>query len=51
MYYLVVYDKPDITFALKTGLESKVILVNTFNDPKEALSNFVPQIRKLDDTD
>jgi DNA-binding NtrC family response regulator len=44
---LIVDDEPDITLALKMGLESKGFQVSTFNDPKEALSNFVPNFYSI----
>jgi DNA-binding response OmpR family regulator len=37
---LVVDDEPDITLALRLGLESQGFQVDAFNDPTEALSNF-----------
>ena len=37
---LLVDDEYDITFALSTGLEKNGFVVDTFNDPQEALSNF-----------
>jgi two-component system, OmpR family, response regulator ChvI len=37
---LLVDDEHDITFALSIGLENKGFVVDTFNDPQEALSNF-----------
>ncbi len=38
---LVVDDEPDIAFALKVGLENNSgFIVDTFDDPIEALSNF-----------
>src|ERR671938_2206058 len=37
---LLVDDERDITIAFRMGLESNGFLVDTFNDPQEALSNF-----------
>src|SRR5271170_6128081 len=37
---VVVDDEPDITYALKAGLEGKGFKVETFNDPSVALSKF-----------
>jgi len=37
---LVVDDEQDITSVFKRGLEASGFLVDTFNDPTEALSNF-----------
>jgi two-component system, OmpR family, response regulator ChvI len=37
---LLVDDEHDITFALSIGLENNGFVVDTFNDPQEALSNF-----------
>jgi DNA-binding response OmpR family regulator len=37
---LVVDDEPDITLALKLGLESNGFIVKTYNDPLLALCNF-----------
>jgi DNA-binding response OmpR family regulator len=37
---LVVDDEPDITAVFKRGLEATGFLVDTFNVPCEALSNF-----------
>jgi DNA-binding response OmpR family regulator len=39
---LVVDDEPDITSALKAGLEAKGFKVSTYNDPTLALSRFRP---------
>lgn len=38
----IVDDEPDITEALKKGLEQNGFAVETFNDPRLALSNFRP---------
>jgi DNA-binding response OmpR family regulator len=37
---LLVDDERDITIAFRMGLESNGFIVDTFNDPQEALSNF-----------
>lgn len=37
---IIVDDEPDITYALKLGLEGKGFTVEAFNDPTVALSNF-----------
>ena len=37
---LIVDDEPDITSVLRRGLEQYGFVVNTFNDPIEALSGF-----------
>jgi two-component system catabolic regulation response regulator CreB/two-component system response regulator ChvI len=37
---LLVDDEQDITFAFRIGLEDNGFIVDTFNDPQEALSNF-----------
>jgi DNA-binding response OmpR family regulator len=37
---LLVDDEQDITFSLRIGLENNGFVVDTFNDPQEALSNF-----------
>jgi DNA-binding response OmpR family regulator len=37
---LLVDDEEDITFSLRIGLEGNGFVVDTFNDPEEALSNF-----------
>ncbi|MFL6408071.1 MAG: response regulator transcription factor, partial [Nitrososphaeraceae archaeon] len=40
---LLVDDEPDITLSIKIGLEEhkkQIFVVDTFNDPQEALSNF-----------
>lgn len=38
----IVDDEPDITEALKKGLEQNGFVVETFNDPRLALSSFRP---------
>src|ERR671933_2729774 len=37
---LIVDDEHDIALAFKIGLENNGFVVDTFNDPEEALSNF-----------
>ena len=37
---LLVDDERDITIAFRMGLESNGFIVDTFNEPQEALSNF-----------
>ena len=37
---LLVDDEHDITFSLRISLEDNGFVVDTFNDPEEALSNF-----------
>jgi two-component system catabolic regulation response regulator CreB/two-component system response regulator ChvI len=37
---LLVDDEHDITFGFRIGLEDNGFVVDTFNDPQEALSNF-----------
>jgi two-component system, OmpR family, response regulator ChvI len=44
---LIVDDDHDITKLLKIGLERRGYRVTTFNDPKEALSNFVAGVYDL----
>ena len=39
---LVVDDEPDITYAIKVGLQAKGFKVEAFNDPTVALSHFKP---------
>lgn len=43
----IVDDEPDITAVLKKGLEQNGFTVDTFNDPRVALSNFKPQYYDL----
>ena len=43
----IVDDEPDITAVLKKGLEQNGFAVETFNDPRIALSNFKPQYYDL----
>ena len=47
---LFVDDEPDVTFAIKTGLEEhskEQFIVDIYNDPQEALSNYKPGIYDL----
>ena len=44
---LIVDDEPDITFALKKGLECNEFEVDTFNDPFVALSGFKTNLYDL----
>ena len=45
---LTVDDNPDITFTVKTGLESSGLFkVDTFNEPELALSSFKPGLYDL----
>ena len=37
---MIVYDEPDITSVLRRGREQYGFVVDTFNDPVEALSDF-----------
>jgi two-component system, OmpR family, response regulator ChvI len=37
---LLIDDERDITFAFRTSLEDKGFIVDSFNDPQEAVSNF-----------
>ena len=37
---LIVYDEPDITSVLRRGRDQYGFVVDTFNDPVEALSDF-----------
>jgi DNA-binding response OmpR family regulator len=37
---LLIDDERDITLAFRAGLEDKGFIVETFNDPQEASSNF-----------
>ena len=43
----IVDDEPDITAVLKLGLEQNGFSVETFNDPRLALSNFKPDYYDL----
>ena len=44
---LIVDDEPDITFVFKIGLEDNGFVVDTFNDPQIALSNFKTNLYDL----
>ncbi len=45
---LTVDDEPDITLAVKAGLEATGLFqVDTFNDPELALSSFIPGLYDL----
>jgi len=44
---LVVDDEPDITSSIKSGLEKKGFLVDVYNEPLKALSEFKPSIYDL----
>jgi len=44
---MAVDDEPDITFTLKVVLEQSGFLLDVFNDPMEALSNFKPHYYDL----
>jgi two-component system, OmpR family, response regulator ChvI len=50
---LFVDDEPDVTFAIKIGIEERntnkqsIFTVDTYNDPEEALSNYKPGIYDL----
>ena len=44
---LIVDDEPDITFVFKIGLEDNGFVVDTFNDPQLAISNFKPDLYDL----
>jgi DNA-binding response OmpR family regulator len=44
---LLVDDEQDITFAFRIGLEDNGFIVDTFNDPQEALSNFKADLYDL----
>ena len=41
---LLVDDEPDVTLALKKGLEENGFSVDAFNDPRVALSKFKASI-------
>jgi DNA-binding response OmpR family regulator len=43
----IVDDEQDITFALRIALEHNGFDVDTFNDPREALSNFKADLYDL----
>ena len=44
---LIVDDEPDITFVFKIGLEDNGFVVDTFNDPQLAISNFKTNLYDL----
>ena len=44
---LAIDDEPDLTMLCKMALEHYGFEVNTFNDPKEALSNYKPGYHDL----
>ena len=44
---LIVDDEPDITFVFKIGLEDNGFVVDTFNDPQQAISNFKADLYDL----
>lgn len=44
---LIVDDEKNITNPLKIGLEQHGFSVDTYNDPKEALANYVPGTYEL----
>jgi DNA-binding response OmpR family regulator len=44
---LIVDDEHDITFVFKTGLEDNGFVVDTFNDPQLAISNFKTDLYDL----
>ena len=44
---LIVDDEPDLTFVFKMGLEDNGFVVDTFNDPQLALSNFKADLYDL----
>jgi DNA-binding response OmpR family regulator len=44
---LLVDDERDITIAFRVSLESNGFIVDTFNDPEEALSNFKAELYDL----
>lgn len=44
---LLVDDEPDIIFTFKTGLEANGFVVDAFDDPVLALSNFKPGMYDL----
>jgi two-component system, OmpR family, response regulator ChvI len=39
---LVVDDEPDITTSVMRGLQRRGLVVDSFNDPEEALKRFIP---------
>jgi CheY-like chemotaxis protein len=44
---LLVDDEPDVTYAIKVALENKGFVVDSYNDPTLALSNFKPGLYDL----
>ena len=42
MNVLIVDDNPDITKLYRTALEGEGLKLDTYNDPREALTNFKP---------
>lgn len=42
MNVLIVDDDPDITKLYRTALEGEGLKIDTYNDPREALTNFKP---------
>ena len=44
---MLVDDEQDITFVFRIALEENGFVVDTFNDPEEALSNYKPGIHHL----
>ena len=44
---MIVDDEQDITTIFKIGLEKNEFIVNTFNDPLEALTKFRPRMYEL----
>jgi len=44
---LLIDDERDITIAFRVSLESNGFIVDTFNDPEEALSNFKAELYDL----
>ena len=48
---MVVDDEPDITTVVKRGLESQGFVVDAFNKPEDALTNFKPGVYDMLITD
>jgi DNA-binding response OmpR family regulator len=44
---LIIDDEPDLTFVFKTGLEDNGFVVDTFNDPQQAIANFKADLYDL----
>jgi two-component system response regulator ChvI len=44
---LLVDDEPDVTYAIKVALENNGFVVDSYNDPTLALSNFKPGLYDL----